>query len=76
MAQRVVWVIFKQTAAYKIVELDDVFDRKIVLFREAQGYESDTFLEYFKTIRNMEGGIELGFKKVPVECYKHRLLHV
>lgn len=64
------------TAAYKIVELDDVFDRKIVLFREAQGYESDTFLEYFKTIRIMEGGIESGFKKVPVESYKPRLLHV
>jgi gelsolin len=64
------------TAAYKIVELDDVFDRKVVLFREAQGFESETFLSYFKTIKIMDGGIESGFKKVPVESYKPRLLHV
>jgi gelsolin len=64
------------TAAYKIVELDDVLNREVVLFREAQGYESDLFLSYFKTIVIMDGGIETGFKKVPVESYRPRLLHI
>jgi gelsolin len=64
------------TAAYKIVELDDLFHRKIVLFREVQGHESDLFLSYFNVIHIMEGGVETGFKKVPVEEYKPRLLHI
>ena len=64
------------TVAYKTVDLDVVFDRKIVLFSEAQKYESDTFIGYFKTITNMEGGIESGFKQVSFKSYKPTLLHV
>ena len=64
------------TAAYKIVELDDVFDRAIVLFREVQGYESELFLSYFGHINIMDGGIESGFKHVPVHKYRPRLLRV
>jgi gelsolin len=64
------------TAAYKIVELDDLFNREIVLHREVQGYESELFLKYFKVITIMDGGIETGFKKVPVESYRPRLLHI
>jgi len=64
------------TAAYKIVELDDVFKREIVLFREVQGFESEQFLKYFQSIRVLEGGVDSGFKRVPSTEYKPRLLHV
>ncbi len=64
------------TAAYKIVELDDLFHRQIVLFREVQGFECDLFLSYFQVIKIMEGGIESGFKHVPVEQYRPRLIEV
>ena len=64
------------TAAYKIVELDTLFNREMVLYRESQGSETETFLNYFQKITIMEGGIETGFKKVPVETYKPRLFHV
>lgn len=64
------------TAAYKIVELDDYFDRKVTLIYEAQDYESKLFLSYFKTIIILEGGIDTGFKPVQPDEYRTRLLHV
>jgi gelsolin len=64
------------TAAYKIVELDTLFNREMVLYRESQGMETETFLNYFTKITIMEGGIESGFKKVPVESYKPRLFRI
>jgi len=64
------------TAAYKVVELDDHFNRQAVLFRDVQGYECDSFLKLFDHIKILEGGIESGFKKVPVEEYQPRLLHI
>lgn len=64
------------TAAYKIVELDDYHSRGIVLFREVQGYESELFLTYFAVINILDGGVESGFKKVPLKEYKPRLLHI
>lgn len=64
------------TAAYKIVELDTLFNRNMVLYRESQGYETELFSSYFKSIKILDGGIESGFKHVPVEQYKPKLLHV
>lgn len=64
------------TGAYKIVELDDYFNRMVTLVYEAQDYESKSFKSYFKTITILEGGIESGFKKVKPEEYRPRLLHV
>ena len=64
------------TAAYKIVELDDHFIRDAILIYEPQDYESTMFAGYFKIIHIMKGGIESGFRKVPVEEYKPHLLHV
>jgi gelsolin len=64
------------TAAYKIVELDDILERQAVLYREVQGHESELFLSYFAVMHILDGGVESGFKKVPVEEYKPRLLHI
>jgi gelsolin len=64
------------TAAYKIVELDDYLNKDPILFREAQGNESKFFLKYFPFIQILNGGVESGFKRVPIEEYKPRLLHV
>ena len=64
------------TAAYKIVELDDYFNREITLIYEEQGFESLIFLSYFKHLNILLGGIETGFKKVPIEKYHPKLLHV
>ena len=64
------------TAAYKIVELDDYFNREITLIYEEQGYESFVFMSYFKNLNILLGGIESGFKKVPIEKYHPKLIHV
>ena len=64
------------TGAYKIVELDDFFNRQVTLIYEEQDYESFIFLSYFKEIEIMRGGIETGFKKVGQNEYTHHLFHV
>ena len=64
------------TGAYKIVELDDFFKRKVTLIYEPQGNESKLFKSYFKTIIILEGGIDSGFKKLETQQYRPRLLHV
>ncbi|XP_045164503.1 gelsolin-like protein 2 [Mercenaria mercenaria] len=63
------------TAAYKTVELDTLLDDKPVQHREVQGFESDMFKSYFKTITIMKGGADSGFRKVKPEEYTPRLLH-
>ena len=64
------------TGAYKIVELDDYFNREITLIYEEQDFESFIFLSYFKEIEVMQGGIETGFKKVGQIEYSKHLFHV
>ena len=63
------------TAAYKTVELDTLLDDKPIQHREVMGYESDLFRTYFKSISNLEGGADSGFKHVKPTEYKPRLLH-
>jgi len=64
------------TAAYKIVELDDYFDRKVTLVWNSQGNETEHFLNAFDgKIKIMHGGINSGFKHVekeikPVELFE------
>jgi len=64
------------TAAYKTVELDDLFGDLPVQYREVQGSESPEFLALFKTIHLLKGGIESGFNKVKPTEYKAKLLHI
>lgn len=63
------------TAAYKTVELDTYLNDVPIQHREVQGFESDLFRSYFKTITIMSGGAESGFRHVKPEEYKPRLLH-
>lgn len=64
------------TAAYKTVELDIFLDDKPVQHRQVQGFETDKFKSYFKTIKILNGGAESGFRRVSPEAYKHRLLQI
>jgi len=64
------------TAAYKTVELDDLFGDLPVQFRETQGNESPEFLSLFKTIHVLKGGVASGFNKVKPTEYKAKLLHI
>ncbi|WAR25024.1 GELS1-like protein [Mya arenaria] len=64
------------TAAYKTVELDTFLDDKAVQHREVQGFESELFRSYFKSLVTMEGGAETGFRHVEPTKYKTRLLQV
>merc|ERR1711965_322193 len=68
------------TAAYKTVELDDLFDGACRHHREVMSQETEAFLSLFPSgITYWKGGIESGFTKVwdvDLETYMARLLHV
>jgi gelsolin len=64
------------TAAYKTVELDDLFGDAPVQHREVDGFESQKFLALWNgKLTVQEGGIESGFHHVKPEHYEPRLLH-
>lgn len=63
-------------AAYKTVELDDLLGDEPVQYREVQGNESQQFLDLWKTMHVLDGGIESGFNKVKPKEYKPRLMHI
>ncbi|XP_055994493.1 gelsolin isoform X3 [Sorex fumeus] len=65
-------------AAIFTVQLDDYLNGRAVQHREVQGFESNTFLGYFKNnLRYKKGGVASGFKHVvPNEVSVQRLLHV
>jgi len=64
------------TAAYKTVELDDLFDGQPTQHREVQGYESQEFSEVFPEIDYMEGGVESGFDPVDPTKFRKKLFIV
>ncbi|XP_036604539.1 gelsolin isoform X2 [Trichosurus vulpecula] len=65
-------------AAIFTVQMDDYLNGKAIQHREVQGYESSTFLGYFKSgIKYKKGGVASGFKHVvPNEVAVQRLLQV
>mmetsp|Transcript_3837 Transcript_3837/g.11308 ORF Transcript_3837/g.11308 Transcript_3837/m.11308 type:complete len:399 (-) Transcript_3837:9-1205(-) len=64
------------TAAYKTVELDDLFDGEPTEHREVMGFESAQFRELFPKLTYLEGGVDSGFRKSATDVYESRLLHV
>jgi gelsolin len=64
------------TAAYKTVELDDLFDQEPTQNREVQGHESIQFKQLFKAISYLEGGVESGFNHVGEDAYQAKLFRV
>ncbi len=65
------------TAAYKIVELDDFFDRKVTLVWNSQGSETTSFLSIFGgSLRILHGGVNSGFKKVEKEIKNIELFEI
>jgi len=66
------------TAAYKTVELDDLFDGEPIQHRETQHHESEEFKELFPKLEYMKGGKASGFRKSSstIELYEHKLWQV
>jgi len=63
-------------AAYKTVELDEQLGGAPVQSREVQGYESDKFMQCFKSVQYLKGGVASGFKHVVRDVYETRLLQL
>ncbi|XP_051975842.1 gelsolin-like [Xyrauchen texanus] len=65
-------------AAIFTIQMDDFLGGKPIQYREAQGYESKTFVGYFKSgLKYMQGGVASGFKHVASnEVDVKRVLHV
>ncbi|XP_062398347.1 gelsolin-like [Sardina pilchardus] len=63
-------------AAIFTIQMDDYLGGKPIQYREVQGYESKTFVGYFKSgLKYRKGGVASGFRMVDEEEVK-RVLHV
>ena len=63
-------------AAFKTVELDEMLGGGPVQHREQQGFESEQFMQCFKRVEYLAGGVASGFKHVQRDKHEPRLLHV
>lgn len=62
--------------AYKTVELDELLGGAPVQHREEQGYESELFMQCFKSVHYMKGGAASGFNHVERGKHETVLLQV
>jgi len=63
-------------AAYKTVELDDLFDGGCSQSRQIQGKESESFQALFPSLRYLPGGVESGFDPAQPDIFQVKLLHL
>ena len=63
-------------ASFKLLQLDNYFNKNTNLYYEPQGYESQLFLSYFKYISIMKGGIDEDEEKENNKNYQPRLFQI
>ena len=63
-------------ASFKLLQLDNYFNKTTNIYYEPQGYESELFLSYFQYISIMKGGIDEDEEKEKNEKYQPRLFHI
>lgn len=63
-------------ASFKLLQLDNYFNKSINIYYEPQGYESELFLSYFEYISIMKGGIDEDEKKEKNQQLQPRLFHI
>ena len=60
-------------AAFKTVELDEMLGGGPVQHREVQHHESAQFLQLWRSIEYLDGGVSSGFKKVERGVFETRV---
>ena len=63
-------------ASFKLLQLDNYFNKTTNIYYEPQGYEGELFLSYFQYISIMKGGIDEDEEKEKTEKYQPRLFHI
>ena len=63
-------------ASFKLLQLDNYFDKNTNIYYETQGYESQLFLSYFQYISIMKGGIDEDEEKEKNKQYQPRLFEI
>ena len=63
-------------ASFKLLQLDNYFNKTTNIYYEPQGYESELFLSYFQYISIMKGGIDEDEEKEKTAKYQPRLFHI
>lgn len=64
------------TAAYKMVEADEIVGGAAVQHREVQGHESALFTSYFKHVTYLKGGVASGFHHVEATVEEPHLYRI
>jgi hypothetical protein len=63
-------------ASFKLLQLDNYFNKNTNIYYEPQGYESNLFLSYFQYINIIQGGIDEDEEKEKTEQFQPRLFNI